>query len=488
MPNQIILAWTVDTAGSSIGPSQAGTVLGNVPLYANRSNDPILGQFFGLTVADDATTTSGSTATRTLTLNMTNAGSPPAPPAFPCQPNTAGPPVLPFKLFKSVRLPGSFAPSNGNAVVDTTASQIPSITGGGATSIQFDAQLGVYYPVNSLSSSEVTLSTPYTGVSGNTCASKLVAAPVKRAAIYSSSPLDTAAVTATSPNVPAGSGARTWTLSYMDSTGAGPFTVTVSLSGKRPAPVTLAGGSVDIAVVTAFHPASYGAFGNTVGQVTLSCVTGPIATVQPNTPIGTYLGTLTDQAQLLLGLPLVYTPPSYFALAQQGAAAQALPGYCAVTTGSRDVPTSEDLTALVATDSVIQFAVQPGARTPAGLVPVFYEVAKCTPKLITLASAFTGMGPNNDLPNPGTLGLKSTQVQSMPTAATLFPATASAPTNAQLATLLAEFVDPATAVSPPNPPLQPSTIPAPSLLSGMFARTLQLALAVPVKSVAIAFA
>ena len=159
MPNQIILAWTVDTAGSSIGPSQAGTVLGNVPLYANRSNDPILGQFFGLTVADDATTTSGSTATRTLTLNMTNAGSPPAPPAFPCQPNTAGPPVLPFKLFKSVRLPGSFAPSNGNAVVDTTASQIPSIVGG-STSVQFDAQLGVYYPVSSLDSSEITLSTP----------------------------------------------------------------------------------------------------------------------------------------------------------------------------------------------------------------------------------------------------------------------------------------------------------------------------------------
>ena len=210
MPNKIILAWTVDTAGSSIGPAQAETALAAVPLYALAGADPILGQFFGLTVATDATSTSGSTATRTLTLNMTAAvGTPTAPPPFPCQPNTAGPPVLPFTLTTSVRLPGSFAPSNGNAVVPSTSSQIPSIPGGGATSVQFDQQLGVYYPVSSLDSSEITLSGPYTGVTGNTGASKLVAAPVKRVAVFSSSPLDTAAVTTTSPNMPAGSGART---------------------------------------------------------------------------------------------------------------------------------------------------------------------------------------------------------------------------------------------------------------------------------------
>jgi len=488
MPNQIILAWTVDTAGSSIGAADAATALAAVRLYASTDTDPILGQFFGLTVADDTTGTSGSTATRTLTLNMTNADSPTAPPPFPCQPNTAGPPGLPYTLTRSVRLPGSFAPSNGNAVVETTASQVPSIVGGGSTSIQFDAQLGVYYPVATLDSSEVTLSVPYTGVSGNTGASKLVNAPVKKVAIFSSSPLDTDAVTSTTPNVPAGSGVRTVSFSYMDSTGAGPFTVTVSLTGKRPVPVTLHAGSVDIAVITAFKNASYGAFGNNVGQITLASLTGTIATIQPNTPLGTYLGPLTDQAQLLLGPAIAYLPPSFFALAQPGAAAQALPGVCTVTTGSRDVPTSEDLTGLVATGSVLQFAAQPDVDSPFGRIPVFYEVAKCTPKILTLASAFTGMGPNNALPNPGTKGLKSVAVQNLPTAATLFPPTATPPTNAQLATLLAEFTDATTATAPPNPPLPPATIPAPTLLSGIYARTLQLALAVPVKSVAIAFA
>ena len=486
MPNQIILAWTVDTAGSSIGATQAATTLAGVPLYANETTDPILGQFFGLTVASKATSTSGTTATLTLTLNMTNAASPTAPPPFPCQPNTAGPPALPYTLVQSVRLPGSFAPQNGVALVDTTASQIPSIVGG-ATSIQFDAQLGVYYPVATLDSSEVTLSTPYTGVTGNTGASKLVAAPVKRAAVYSSSALDTSAVTATIPNVPAGSGARTAVLTYMDSTGAGPFTVTVPLTGRRPAPVTLAGGSVDIAVVTAFRAGSYGAFGNSVGQLTLATVTKEIPGIQPSTPIGSYLGPLTDQAQVLLGLPLVYTPPSFFALAQPSAAARALPGYCTVTTGSRDVPTSEDLTALVATDSIIQFAAQPGVPAPSGFIPVFYEVARVTPKLITLASAYTGMDPRDYLPNPGTLGIKSTKVQDLPTAATLFPPTAAPPTNAQLASLLAEFSNATTALAPPNPPFTPATIPAPTLVSGIYARTLQLALAVPVVAQTITF-
>lgn len=488
MPNQIILAWTVDTAGSSIGAAQAASALADVPLYASAGTDPILGQFFGLTVASDTTGTAGSTATRTLRLNMTNASSPTAPPPFPCQPNTATPPALPYTLTQSVRLPGSFAPINGEAVVDTTASQVPSIVGGGATAIQFDAQLGVYYPVASLDSSEVTLSVPYTGVSGNTGASKLVKAPVKKAAVYSSSPLDTAAVTSTTPNVPAGSGARTAVLTYMDSTGAGPFTVTVSLTGKRPAPLTLAAGSVDFAVIVGFKNGSYGAFGNNVGQVTLASLTGTIATVQPNTPLGTYLGPLTDQAQLLLGPAIAYLPPSFFAVAQSGAAAQALPGVCTVTTGSRDVPTSEDLTGFVTTGSVLQFAAQPDVDSPFGRIPVFYGVAKCTPKIITLASAFTGMGPNNALPNPGTKGLKSVAVQDYPTAATLFPPTATTPTDAQLAAALAEYTDPTTATAPPDPPLPPATIPAPTLLSGLYARTLQLALAVPVKSVAIAFA
>jgi hypothetical protein len=488
MPNQIILAWTVDTAGSSIGPVQAASALAAVALYSNAGFDPILGQFFGLTVADDATTTVGSTATRTLTLNMTSAHSPTAPPPFPGQPNTAGPPALPYALVKSVRLPGTFAPKNGVAVVPSSVSQIPSIVGGGVTAIQFDGQLGVYYPVVTVNQASITLSTPYTGTTGSTGASKQVAAPVKAAAVYSSSVRDTAAVTSTAPSVPAGSGAQAMSLSYMDSTGAGPFTVTVPLTGKRPSAVALHAGSVDIAVVTDFHIETTGAFGNSVGQITLSALTGPIAAVKPGTPIGTYLLPLTDQAQLQLGQALAYLPPSFFALAQPGAAAQALPGICTVTTGSVAVPTSEDLTSLVSTGSVLQFAVQPDEDTPTGRIVTLYPVAQCTPKLITLQSKFTGMGPQNLLPNGGTLGLRSTQVQGLPSAATLFPPSASVPTNAQLAALLAEFVDPTNALPPPNPPLAPMTIPPPTLLSGIYARTLQLALAVPVVSQPIAFA
>jgi len=488
MATQIILAWTVNVAGSSIGPTQAQALLEAVPLYQSAAADPVLGQIGGLTVASDVTTTSGSEATRTLTLNMTSAHSPTAPPPFPCQPITATPPAPPYPLQQSVTLPGTFAPQNGLTVVPTSRSQIPSIVGGGVTSIQFNSQLGVYYTVNTVGSNSITLATPYTGVTGSTGASKQVAAPVTQAAIYSSSALDTAGVSSTSPAVPAGSGAQTVSLSYLDSTGAGPFTVTVSLTGKRPAPVTLAAGSLNIAVITAFSVASTGAFGNSVGQITLSALSGPIPAVPPNTPIGIYLVQLTDQAQLLLGTPLVYLPPSFFAIAQQGAAAQPLPGICTVTTGSVAVPTSVDLTSLVGPGSVMQFAVQPDQDTPTGRIVTLYTVEQCTPKLITLQTPFTGQGPQNALPNGGTLGLRSTEVQALQTAATLFPATAAPPTNQQLATPLGEFVDPTVALPPPNPPLPPTTITSPTILSGVYARTLQLALATPVVSQPIAFA
>jgi hypothetical protein len=488
MPNQILLAWTVDAAGSSIGPTQAAILLGAVPLYANADTDPVLGQLFGLTVASDATTTAGSTATRTLTLNMTSADTPTAPPPFPCQPNTAAPPVLPYKLQTAVKLPGTFAPTYSQTVVPSSVSQIPSIVGGGATAIQFETQLGVYYPVNVVGPASITLATPYTGVTRSTRASKQVAAPVTQAALYSSSPLDTAGVSVTTPAVPAGSGARTVSVSYLDSTGAGPFTVVTALTGRAPAPFLLAAGSLNIAVLTAFSVASTGAFGNSVGQITLAALEGPLAAVPPGIPIGTYLLQFTDQAQLELGQALAYLPPSYFALVQPGAAAQALPGFCTVTTGSKDVPTSVDLTGFVGRGSVLQFAVQPDTDTPTGRIVTLYTVAQCTPKLITLETPFTGQDPNNPLPNGGTLGLKSTQVQGLPTAATLFPANAAPPTSEQLAAAVGEFVDPTVALPPPNPPLPPATISAPTILSGLFARTLQLALAVPVVQQPITFA
>ena len=59
-----------------------------------------------------------------------------------------------------------------------------------------------------------------------------------------------------------------------------------------------------------------------------------------------------------------------------------------------------------------------------------------------------------------------------------------------LGSLLAQLVNPGIAVPPPNPPLVPTTmLPTPTLLSGFFTQTLQLALAgVPVVPAPIAFA
>ncbi|HEY6357586.1 MAG TPA: hypothetical protein VIX35_05055, partial [Vicinamibacterales bacterium] len=54
-PNQIILAFSVATTGTIYTPTQAATKLAAVPLYASAGADPVLGQGFGLTVADDTT-------------------------------------------------------------------------------------------------------------------------------------------------------------------------------------------------------------------------------------------------------------------------------------------------------------------------------------------------------------------------------------------------------------------------------------------------
>ena len=67
------------------------------------------------------------------------------------------------------------------------------------------------------------------------------------------------------------------------------------------------------------------------------------------------------------------------------------------------------------------------------------------------------------------------------------PSPAAPPTNNQLSGPLAQFVATETAGPPPNPPLDPATVPVPTFLSGMFAQTLQMALAVPVTPDAITF-
>ena len=494
MPNQIILAWKVLVAGTTLSPAQAAAKLGAVPLYASAGADPVLGALLGLTVATDATTNDATSATRTLTLNMTAAvGAPTAPPPFPCHPDTAAPPALPFVLRKTVTLAGLFSPINGSAVVPTSANQISALIGGTSV-VQFASQPGVYYGVAIVGATSITLSSPYTGQNrqkAGTTAVALVANPSTRPAFYSTSDLDTNGV-ATSPAIPAGSGARTLSLSYKDSTGAGPFTVAVPLTGRRPAAVTLAGGSIDIATITDLHIATTGAFANSVGQITLCDLSAPLPVIPSNATPDQFRGELTDQAQTLIDGALAYLPPSYFALSQQDSSAPMLAGDFFVTTGSKNVPTELDQTGALAPGSVLRFAIQPSMDTPQGKVLVTYTVNQVTPKLVTLTGPFLGLGPAN-IPvadaGTGTKGDKSTELQNAPTAAQAVPPAAAPPSNAQLGAALAQYVNPGNAVPPPNPPLQPTTMsPAPTLLSGMFTQTLQLALAVPVAPQAITFA
>lgn len=303
-----------------------------VPLYESASADPVLGQLLGLTVASDNTVDSGSgVITRTLTLNMASPQL--APPAFPCRLVSSTPPELPFPLRSVVTLPGSFFVQQGSPNVATTATQVPSIPPNAF--VQFLSQQGVFYQVLAIGPTSIVLSAPYTGATANTSAYKEVVAPVTRAAVYSTSPLDTNGV-ATSPAIPAGPGARNVILSYKDLTGAGPFAVTVNLTGKRPAQVVLAGGSVDIAEIDSFAVGGVGSFGNSVGQITLVGLSSDVPAILANRTPDDFPA-LTDEAQLLLAEPIAYLPPSYFSLAQQ-ATSQATP----VTP-----PTSAQLSALL---------------------------------------------------------------------------------------------------------------------------------------------
>jgi hypothetical protein len=621
MSNQLTLAFTVDVAGTSYGPAKAAAALAAVSLYANPTNDPVLGQLFGLTVASDTQSSTAMTVTRTIVLNMTSAKGPTAPPPFPCNPITATPPVLedatlsyfgevglfaigdtvtgvtsgaiatvvevddngsgtgtlffvpgsvvgnfragevltgfpsgahatvgsldygdatiPFAvgdtvtgaislatgvvagvtnnglgagtltfssttgvfallevltgspsgatalsgtavtaasyypLLKAEPLPGFFLTTPGSVTVGTSDSQIPSLVGG--ETIQFLAQPGVFYTVAALPvPTSITLTTPFTGpFSADKGAVEMVPAPAKIAAVYSTSPLDSNGVAITPPLV-AGSGARTVSLTYLDSKGAGPFNVIVNLMGTYPSPVTLALGSQDIATITDLHVAAVGGFGNSVGQITLC----ELASVPPpilSNRTAQNFQSLTDQAQMLITRGLAYLPPSYFALAQQGASEQGasgpslagnfiLPGRFArsplvqppLAPGGTSVATTVNQTAVLSVGNTIEFATQPG---------VLYVVAAVGSGTITLATPYTGLN-DNPIASSATL---------------VTPSPATPPTTAQLSGGVGEFVNPGTAVPPPNPPLAPQKMsPSPVFLSGLFARTLQLALAVPV--------
>jgi hypothetical protein len=377
-PTQIALVYCVSTVNTIYTPAQAAAKLAAVPLYASAGSDPVLGQAFGLTVASDTVSdsgvtytdeaggpflpgetvtdtpsggtatvavdeggilyfvagsssgtfahgdtitggTSGATATvnnpaagagpsaatlgdtpgaaRVLVLNMTGSGSEPfAPPPFPCRPTgpllppPGAPPTLPYTL-------------------------------------------------------EQTTIDPYTRLPVTT------PAPAAVVAFYSTSSLDTDGV-ATTPVIAPGSGAQIMALTYMDSTGAGPFTTFTKLMGKYPAVVTLAGGSIDVAVVTECLVFQAGAFGNSVGQITLAALPAALPAIPPDATPADFAA-ITDAAQLTIERPLVYLPPSYYALAQQGASAPQLAGDFSVEKDSPTVLTSVSQLGILVGDNAV---------------------------------------------------------------------------------------------------------------------------------------
>lgn len=431
MANHIRLSWSVDASESSLDPAQAAAALGAVVLYQNAITDPLLGQMFGLTVASDVTSPTGTGAIRTLDLAMTSAaGSPLAPPPFPCHPVTPTPPVPPYKLQRNVTLPGDFTVQSGSTAVLTEFPQKPSLNIG--DTVQFSSQLGVSYTIATVTPA-VSLTTPYTGKFATTAAFKVLPAPATLFAIYSTSALDNSS----------GSGARRITLSYLDSNGA-PGTITVTLAGKRPVQGVLAGGTIDIATVVNMNVSSTGGFQNSVGQITLSELSAPI--------VNTGIANTDDQAQMKLARALVYLPPSYFALAQQGASQPSLDGDFLVSPDSADVVTTVDQTSNLTAGNVVQFVTDPG---------VDYTVAAVTPKIVTLTARYGGL-------LPATTG-----------ATCVSPSQAVPPTDEQLKATLGQYTNPGNVLPSGD------MVPPPSFLSSLYARTIALALAVPVTSSAI---
>jgi hypothetical protein len=504
MADQIVLAWTVDVTNSSFGPAAAAAALLAVPLYSNATTDPVLGQMFGLTVASDVSSLpGGAIAKRTLTLNMNAVHTPTAPPPFPCHPRTSTPPVLPYPLRSTKTLPGSFFVSTGSLNVATTETQVPSLAIG--DSIQFLSQVGVFYVVASVSATVVGLTGAFTGRSTNTGAFKEIADPVSIAAVYSTSDLDTNGV-ATVPAIPASAGARTLAITYTDSTGATGRAATATLTGRRPAAIAFTNGNGIISAIENIVIASSGGFGNNVGEITLVSLSSALPALPTGLPLGTGIGaaettvgkvgapiprtfkTMTDEAQLLIDRHLAYLPPSYFTLAQQGASAPQLAGDFSLTTGSKNVPTSEDQTGVLAAGNTVQFAAQFGT---------VYTVSNVTPKILTLTEVYSGIDDNFTGPknvgtnsNDGTMGNVGTSVISKLSGAfRVTSVTGAPPTNAQLSGPLGQFLETQTAAPPPVPhTVDPATVPVPTFLSGFFTRQLQLAIAgVPVVPQAITF-
>lgn len=355
--------------------------------------DTITGNSSGATATvNNAAANGGPTsttpgATRVLVLNMGGTGSEPfAPPPFPCRPTgpmrppPGGPPTLPYTLEQ--------------------------------TTINRYTRLPVTIP-----------------------------APAAALAFYSTSNLDTDGID-TVPAIPPGSGAQIVSLTYFDSTGAGPFTTFTKMMGKFPSVVSLVSGSIDVAQITACSVFQVGAFENSVGQITLAAL--PAFSVLPSIPADAtpedFPG-LTDAAQLLLERPLIYLPPSYFALAQQGTSDPQLAGDFIVKQGSPTVLTTVNQGGVVADGNTIEFAAQPGVQ---------YTIESVSAAFVTLTTPYTGLSaaeiaPAAEAPHPARSVTE--RADGVVSAAKLIsPSLATPPDGAQLTTLLAEFTLPQSTV------------------------------------------
>lgn len=367
MPHQIVLSWEIDCSQSPLGSAAALAKLDSVPLYLNDTTDPILGQFFGLTVdGDDTTDEGGGIIRRTITLNMDGTNDPAAPPPFACHWRAPFGIAPPYTFRATVPLAGTFTPQLGSTAVATSASQVGTLNVGDI--IELVSQQGVPYEVGTIGSSQIGLTTPFTGITGQTIAFEEIDAPAKLVAVYSTSPMDTMTIANVLPPIPNGPGARSVEILYDDSEGNGPFTDSFTLTGKRPKLLELDPSAVDMAVVISMRIDNTGGFGNSVGQITLCELSAVPEVVPPNTPLGTpdnpfegrsYLS-LTDEAQLLITRALVYLPPSYFAMAQQSASLTAT------------VPTNDQLATPLAQFVATETAVPPPITNPATIpAPTF---------------------------------------------------------------------------------------------------------------------
>jgi hypothetical protein len=260
-------------------------------------------------------------------------------------------------------------------------------------------------------------------------------APATVLAFYSTSPLDTDGV-ATTPAIPSGSGAQIVQLNYHDSTGAGPFTIYVKLMGKFPAPVVLHAGSVDVARVDECLIVQTGLFANSVGEITLCELEAVLPAIPADATPADFPG-LTDAAQLTIQRPLIYLPPSYFALAQQQNSAPQLAGDFWVKKDSPVVLTTVSQVGVLAATDVIEFASQQGTQ---------YEVASVSATLIQLTTAYTGLtrpeiAPAAEKPSPAQS--VNEEADAVTTSAVLVsPSQAAPPDNPHLLTLLSEFALP----------------------------------------------